>query len=218
VTTVAKQVYYRNRGMPASLRTLYRREEGARRILDLGCGTGELGRGRQAQDEEVFGVDIDIGALRQAMRFEKVTCVDLESSPLPYRDASFDAVLAKDIFEHLHDPGRLAREVARVARPGAVVITSVVMAKPRTVWADYTHVRGFTRRTASQLLEDAGLKVERIWRMGGVPLSGRLGFVRLVPTLLRLPGCSQLWASSWQLKARKPRGSDAGEASGWHQE
>ena len=107
------------------------------------------------------------------------------------------------IFEHLHDPGRLAREVTRVARPGAVVITSVVMARPRNVWADYTHVRGFTKRTASQLLEDAGLRVERIWRMGGVPLSGRLGFVQLVPTLLRLPGCNQLWASSWELKARK---------------
>jgi hypothetical protein len=83
-------------------------------------------------------------------------------------------------------------------------MTSVVMARPRIVWADYTHVRGFTKRTAVQLLEDAGLVVEKLWRMGGVPLSGRLGLIWLVPTLLRLPGCNQLWASSWELKARKP--------------
>ena len=205
MTAIAKQVYYQRRPPPASLQDHYFRAlEGASTVLDLGCGTGELGRRRPSPRVAVFGVDIDTGALRQAARFETVACADLESAPLPYRDASFDAVLAKDIFEHLRDPGRLAREVVRVVRPGGVVVASVVMARPRAVWADYTHVRGFTRRTAAQLLEDAGLVVERLWRMGGVPLSGRLGLVRLVPALLRLPGCSQLWASSWELKARRP--------------
>jgi SAM-dependent methyltransferase len=203
VTAVAKQAYYRGRRMPASLPALYFREfEGACRILDVGCGTGDLGR-HAPSGVEILGVDIDAGALCEAARFETVTCLDLESAPLPYEDASVDAVLAKDIFEHVQDPGRLAREVARVLRRGGVVVASVVMARPRAVWADYTHVRGFTRRTAAQLLEDAGLRVERIWRMGGVPLSGRLGVIWLVPTLLRLPGCNQLWASSWELKARR---------------
>jgi SAM-dependent methyltransferase len=209
MTASAKQTYYRDRAMPANLQATYFREfDGARRILDVGCGTGELARGRCSPEVKVFGVDIDTGALRQAARFEVVARVDLEWS-LPYRDASFDAVLAKDIFEHLQHPGRLASEVVRVARPGGVVVVSVVMAKPRAVWADYTHVRGFTKHTATQLLEDAGLRVERVWRMGGVPLSSRLGLVWLVPTLLRLPGFSQLWSSSWELKARKPLGPDA---------
>jgi SAM-dependent methyltransferase len=204
VTTVAKQTYYRSPRMPASLQALYFREfEGARRILDVGCGTGDLGR-HAPSGVEILGVDIDTGALREAARFETVTCLDLEAAPLPYEDASFDAVLAKDIFEHVLDPGRLAREVVRVVRPGGVVVASLVMARPRAVWADYTHVRGFTKHTAGQLLEDAGLRVERIWRMGGVPLSSRLGLIWLVPTLLRLPGCNHLWASSWELKARRP--------------
>ncbi len=80
---------------------------------------------------------------------------------------------------------------------------SVVMAKPRAVWADYTHVRGFTRRSARLLLEDAGFEVEAVWRMGGIPLSTRLRFIWLVPTLLRLPVVGWLWASSWELKARR---------------
>ena len=205
MTAVAKQAYYRTRRMPASLPALYFREfEGAHRILDVGCGTGDLGRHAPGSGVEVFGVDIDAEALREAAPFETVTCLDLEAAPLPYEDGIFDAVLTKDIFEHVRDPGRLAREVVRVVRPGGVVVASIVMARPRTVWADYTHVRGFTRHTAAQLLEDAGLRVERVWRMGGVPLAGRLGLVWLVPTLLRLPGCNQLWASSWELKARRP--------------
>lgn len=205
MTTVAKQAYYRGRRMPASLHAMYSQEfEGARLILDLGCGTGDLGRHLRDPEVRIFGVDIDAGALRQAAEFETVACVDLGSSPLPYEDATFHAVLAKDIFEHLQDPGRLAGEVVRVLRPGGVVVASVVMARPRAVWSDYTHVRGFTRATAIQLLEDAGLSVERVWRMGGIPLSGRLGLVWLVPWLLRLPVCNQLWASSWELKARRP--------------
>jgi SAM-dependent methyltransferase len=109
MTAVAKQAYYRDLRMPASLQAFYFREvEGARRILDLGCGTGGLGRHPHSPDIEIFGVDIDLGALRVAARFETVTCLDLESEPLPHEDASFDAVLAKDSFERVQDPGRLA--------------------------------------------------------------------------------------------------------------
>jgi len=53
------------------------------------------------------------------------------------------------------------------------------------------------------LLEDAGFEVEAIWRMGGVPLSSRLGFMDLVPHLLRVPLFDALWGSSWELRARR---------------
>jgi hypothetical protein len=64
-------------------------------------------------------------------------------------------------------------------------------------------VRGFTRQTAPKLLADAGFVVEGAWRMGGVPPSRRLRFGCLVPSLLGLPGPSQLWAANWELRARK---------------
>jgi SAM-dependent methyltransferase len=205
VTAQVRLVCNRGRRMPASLPELYFRQiGGARRILDVGCDTGDLGCHASGHEADVFGVDIDVGALEQPARFERVIGLDLESGSLPYADASFNAVVAKDIFEYVHHPGLLAREVARVTPPGGVVIASMVMARPRTVWADYAHVRGFTRHTASPFLEDAGLRVEPVGRMGGVPLTGRLGLVWLVATLLRLQGCNQLWASSWELRSHRP--------------
>jgi hypothetical protein len=72
------------------------------------------------------------------------------------------------------------------------------------VWADYTHVRGFTKESARMLLEDVGFEVESIWRMGAVPFAARLRLMPLVPLLLRLPIFSQLWAASWELRARRP--------------
>jgi SAM-dependent methyltransferase len=189
---------------PNGLAARYFKQFGdARRILDIGCGIGELGRCRPSLEVEVHGVDIDPAAVKLAARHENVICLDLDSSALPYQDESFDAVLAKDLFEHVRYPERLACEIHRVLRRGGVLVASVVMARPKRVWADYTHLRGFTRSAARQLLEDAGLPVEATWRMGAVPLSSRLHLIRLVPHLLRLPLFDGLWAASWELRARK---------------
>ena len=199
-----KLAYYEGTAMPARLARRYFRMMGdAGRILDVGCGCGDLGRHRPDRGIELHGVDCDTMALRQAERFEIVRRVDLESESLPYPDASFDAVLAKDVLEHLHDPSALVAEIHRVLKPGGLLIASVVMARPRRVWADYTHIRGFTERAARLLVEDAGFSVERTWPMGGVPLSSRLGFIDLVPSLLRLPLFNLLWGSSWELCASK---------------
>ncbi len=204
LTVVEKQAYYRDSGMTAALaRRYYREFAGARAILDVGCGIGDFGRLRPSPGIIVNGVDIDAGAIERAAQHERAVCVDLDASPLPYTDTSFDAVLAKDIFEHVQNPGHLAREVYRVTRRGGVMVASVVMARPQRVWADYTHVRGFTRESARLLLEDAGFTVEATWRMGGVPLSDRLGFTDLVPHLLRVPLFDAWWGSSWELRARK---------------
>jgi SAM-dependent methyltransferase len=204
LTVIAKQAYYRDADMRPGLAARYYREFGdARTILDVGCGTGDFGRLRPSTAISVYGVDIDALAVEQAQRYERAACVDVDVEPLPFGEATFDAVLAKDIFEHVKDPGRLAREVYRVTRPGGIIICSVVMARPQRVWADYTHLRGFTQRSARLLLEDAGFDVEAIWRMGGVPLSSRLGFMDLVPHLLRVPLFDALWGSSWELRARK---------------
>lgn len=201
---IAKQAYYKGGGLPRALAARYYREfAGAHRILDLGCGAGAFGRVRPSPDIEVYGVDADPLAVELASRFEVATRTDLETDVLPYPDESFDAVLAKDIFEHLREPGRAVREAYRVLRPGGVIVASMVMARASRVWADYTHVRGFTRESARLLLEDAGFRVEAVWRMGPVPLSNRLRFVRFVPALLRLPPFDWLWGASWEVRARK---------------
>jgi len=88
-------------------------------------------------------------------------------------------------------------------RPGGALLASVVMAKPSAVWADYTHIRGFTRTAAEELLRDGGFTVERVWRMGGVPLTSRLGLIDLVPAFLRIPVAGHIWAVSWELLARR---------------
>lgn len=204
LAVVAKQAYYDGPSMPPQLaRGYWRRMAGARVVLDAGCGAGDFGRFRPSDDIDVHGIDHDAIAVERASRYERARQCDVDSEPLPYADATFDAVLAKDIFEHVQNPGGLAREVARVTRPGGVVVASMVMARPHRVWADYTHLRGFTRESARLLLEDAGFHIDEIWRMGPVPLSTRLRLLDAVPALLRVPPLDALWGASWEIEARR---------------
>jgi SAM-dependent methyltransferase len=201
---VVKQAYYEGRGLPRGLAERYWREfEGARSVLDVGCGRGDFASYCPWPGVDVHGVDVDARAVELASRFEQARRVDLDVEPLPYEDGTFDGALVKDVFEHVKEPAELALEVYRVLKPAGVVVASMVMARPQRVWADYTHRRGFTRESARLLLEDAGFRVEAVWRMGPVPLSSKLNFVSRVPDLLRVPMFDALWGSSWELRARK---------------
>lgn len=177
---------------------------GARRVLDIGCGTGDLGMYGPATSE-VCGVEINPALVEQAKRFESVEVWDLDSpDSLPFADVFFDAVVAKDVLEHLARPWQVLREVRRVLKPGGIVLASVICHRSRRVWGDYTHVRGFTMRSVRQMFGDAGFEVLDAWRMGGVPLSSRLNVIGLVPYVLRFPVFDWLWTSSYEIKARRP--------------
>ena len=201
-----KPHYYESHHLRPAVAAWYYRQLGpARRILDLGCGNGDFGRHRPSGEIEVHGIDVDRGAVVSAARFEVAVQGDLDGSALPYEDQFFDAVLARDILEHLREPWVILREARRVLRPGGVIVASVVMAKPQAVWADYTHVRGFTRRSVELIFRDTGFEVETVWKMGGIPLTSRLGLIDQVPTLLRLPLIGRRWATSWEIRARRPK-------------
>lgn len=202
--TVTKPAYYAGTDLKACQVRFYLGKLGpVSSILDIGCGTGSFGR-HCPPGIDVHGVDHDRGALATASQFETVAAIDIDADELPFADGSFDAVLLKDILEHLRDPSRLLQEVNRVLRPGGVLLASVVVAIPARVWDDYTHVRGFTKRAARLMLEDSGFLVQALWPMGAVPLSRRFGFFSAVPWLLRLPIFARLWTSSWELSACKP--------------
>jgi SAM-dependent methyltransferase len=173
-------------------------------VLDLGCGQGDIGRYRPRHIRLVVGADAAENALRIATSHEVVCLWNGDSGSLPFRDGVFDAIVAKDVLEHLIRPWLIVAEMHRVLRKGGRVVASVPMARARAVWDDYTHVRGFTRAAVRTLFEDHGFQAQKPMPMGGVPLVGRLGLVRRLPRILALPPLGQLFGSSYMIVATKP--------------
>ena len=95
-----------------------------KRVLDLGCRSGALTQ-HFLEGNSVVGLDVDAAALEKAAALGIEPVQANVEEPLPFEDASFDAVVAGELFEHLQFPDALVAEIRRVLRPGGVVVGSV---------------------------------------------------------------------------------------------
>jgi len=68
-------------------------------------------------------------------------------SGLPFRDGTFDVVLAKDVIEHVGDAVAALAEMHRVLKAGGLLLISTVHFTSRDLYVDPTHRRGFSVRT-----------------------------------------------------------------------
>jgi len=92
------------------------------RVLDLGCGNGELLAWlQQHKGCSGYGVELaDAGVLASLKRGISVVQLNLEEGLALFDDASFDVVLQLDTLQHLRNAERMLRETARVGRIGIV--------------------------------------------------------------------------------------------------
>jgi trans-aconitate methyltransferase len=88
------------------------------RILDLGCGDGQLTQRIVATGASVTGVDAAIDMVRAA-RFSGLTVDEASAEALPYPDASFDAVFSNAALHWVRDQDAMLAQVHRVLKPGA---------------------------------------------------------------------------------------------------
>ena len=94
---------------------------GRKRVLDVGCGEGQIARMAIAEcgSELAIGVDPTRSQVVEAQLREGGALYTRSfAAPLPFADGSFDAVVACLVFEHIDDAQAAIDEVARVLAPG----------------------------------------------------------------------------------------------------
>jgi predicted TPR repeat methyltransferase len=104
------------------------RHPAAGSVLDVGCGTGLVGRALRARGfaGELIGLDISEASLeiaRQHGGYDLLEQADLQR-PLPIEDDSVDAVVCVGVMTYLPDVEAVWREFARVARPEGIVVAT----------------------------------------------------------------------------------------------
>jgi SAM-dependent methyltransferase len=159
----------------------------ARRILDVGCGTGNLGGAIKArQPAEVVGVTYSEDESDKArLLLDAVVVADLNGLD-PLLLGTFDCVICSHVLEHLYWPADFLRAVRPcLLRGGRLVVAlpNVLAWRQRLQFVcgrfrytdgglmDRTHFRFFDWRTAQELVAEGGYRVIGVAADGGFPLA-----------------------------------------------
>ena len=132
-------------------------------IADLGCGTGNAVERLAPIVKKVVAIDREPAMLdaarRRLERFDNIEFRAGDLLDLPLDDASVDAVMVFLVLHHLPDPAAAVAEMARVLRPGGVVMIVDMVLHDRDLYRHtmgHVHL-GFDESTIAGWLPDTGL-------------------------------------------------------------
>jgi 2-polyprenyl-3-methyl-5-hydroxy-6-metoxy-1,4-benzoquinol methylase len=149
-------------------------------ILEIGCGSGETGALALSEGRcgRYIGVELFESAAAEARKvLSHVITGNVETLAFDWQPAEFDAIILSEVLEHLVEPGRVLKDLARFVRPGGIVLASspnishwrvireLVNGRfnlaDRGVF-DRTHMRWFTPDTFAAMFEEAGFDIREV--------------------------------------------------------
>lgn len=159
------------------------------RLLDVGCGSGDLLRiiKELRPDLEIYGTDIiKSEQLPNYVHFFKS---DLNKK-IRYKSSQFDVIISTHVLEHLEKHEVCVKEMSRVAKKGALLYIEVPSTRsvllpsfssignsqdvPINFYDDYSHLRPYTRRSLYSLathFDFSIIKTGYVRHLGGLLFS-----------------------------------------------
>jgi 2-polyprenyl-3-methyl-5-hydroxy-6-metoxy-1,4-benzoquinol methylase len=148
---------------------LIRRYRPSGKLLEVGCGRGDFLRVAR-EHFTVVGVEPNEDLAKDAVAFAPIDQGVIESHPY----SEYDVAASFHVIEHTDSPRRFLEAIAARVRTGGVVVIetpnihSIPFRLLKSRWRQFIpeHYFFFDEKTMARLMEDAGLRVERIGRIG----------------------------------------------------
>ncbi|MDZ4677554.1 MAG: class I SAM-dependent methyltransferase [Oligoflexia bacterium] len=151
---------------------------GCKKILDVGCGAAE---GWKNFKGEVSGIELNSEAAEKARKnIKEVVVGDIENTKLPFSEASFDCIVFADVLEHLYDPWGILLKFRPYLKAGGHILISIPNIRHYRILRslifkgeftyqdsgilDIDHIRFFTRKEVSQMVNRTGFEIESLQR------------------------------------------------------
>lgn len=148
----------------------------ARRVLDVGCGSGLLGKELKAKGvDHVTGIEVNPEAASRAKaHLDRVLVGDVEQIEVGFSEGEFEWIIFGDVLEHLRDPWQLLKRYRQYLSPGGRVVASIPNVAYFEVikgllgghWnytevgvLDATHLRFFTLHEIKKMFLISGYKI-----------------------------------------------------------
>ena len=156
------------RGVPEAIRDAVWRAAGNPqdpRVLDLGAGTGRIGRVFETGGDFYIGVDASFQMLREFREHQQgARLVQADGVALPFRDAAFDVVMLMQVLSGARGWRGLLQDVCRVLRPGGRVVVGQTAAPE-------TGVDAQMKNALAAILEEMGIAAEQPRKRRGEALA-----------------------------------------------
>jgi len=142
------------------------------RLLEIGCGAGELLNHLRSLGWEVEGVEPDAQVVGQARRKYGLNIHSGDLASLDFTGENFDVIVINHVIEHLHDPRKILRECHRILKRGG----SLVIVTPNTkslahrlfqnnwLWLDPPrHLHLFSQANLGRCARSSGFEKAKVW-------------------------------------------------------
>jgi SAM-dependent methyltransferase len=102
-----------------------------KKILECGCGTGQMSHFLQLNNNVVLGIDMSLGSLRLAVEHKirndlaRSSFAQMNIFDLAVKDESFDVVISHGVLHHTFNARRAFSHIVRKVKPGGIVVVGL---------------------------------------------------------------------------------------------